>query len=142
MEGREGFEAVERQIFGAEEGFHVGPGGIDTFASPIGAAVHGGIEDLHAVVAHADGIGIGECQAEFAAYGRVVLADGMEFAADVLAGRLDSGEQSADDVVFEGLVEHRASWQGSGFGVQSQLAGFRVRETGGSDCCGRYGITE
>ena len=84
---RERFQAVERQAVLAEQLLHVGQRREGPLAGPI-AAVHHGVEHLQAVMAHADRVGVGKGQAERAAHRAMVLAHGVPFAADVLAGRL------------------------------------------------------
>ena len=102
------FEAVERQALRPQQGFHVGPGGVDPFAGPVVAPVHGRIEHLHPVVAHADRVGIGKGQADLAPDRPMVLSDGVQLTAQVLAGSLNEGQESPNHVILQSFVEHEA----------------------------------
>ena len=84
----EGLQAVQRQLVPAEGGLEVGQGGEDPLAGPVGG-VHQAVEHLEAVVAHAQGVGVGEGQAERPPGRPVVLADAVHLAPQVLRGGLD-----------------------------------------------------
>jgi hypothetical protein len=103
---RKGLQAVERHLVFAELLFHVGPGREDALAGPIVAGVHQRVEHLQPVVAHADGVGVGEGEAEFSPHITMVLADHVQLAAQILGRRLHLRQQPADNVVFQTLVEH------------------------------------
>ena len=103
---RERFEAIERQVFLAEDRLEVEPGSERPLAGPLRVVVHDRVEDLQAVMAHAERVGVGEAEGDLAANGAVVLGDAVELAAEILGGRLHL-RQVADDGVLERRVEHR-----------------------------------
>ena len=105
MQRREGLEAVERQAVAAQGGFEVGQRREDALAGPA-LGVHQAVEHLETMVAHAQGIGIGEGQADGPAAGPVVLDDAVQLAADVLPGRPDARQDPRDDEVLQFLIKH------------------------------------
>ena len=74
-------------------------------AGPAGR-VHQAVEHLEPVVAHPQGIGVGERQADGPARGPVVLDDAVQLAADVLARGPDVGQDPRNDRVFQFLIQH------------------------------------
>ena len=86
----EGLQRIERQAVLAEGGFEVGERCKGSLARPI-AGVHQAVEDLEPVVAHAEGVGVGERQAEGSLASAMVLADAVELAAKVLGRGSDVG---------------------------------------------------
>jgi hypothetical protein len=87
VQRREGFETVQRQPRGAQFPLEIRQRGEGAFAGPARVVVDDAVQHLHAVVAHAQGIGVGEGEADRALQRGVVLGDGVAFAADVLPGR-------------------------------------------------------
>ena len=105
-ERSEGLQAVERQLGGAQLGFHVGPGGEDALAGPIGPAVHQRVENLQAMMAHADRVGVGKRQAEPAADVAMILDHRVQLAPQILGRHLHPRQDVTDEIVFERLIEH------------------------------------
>ena len=65
---REGFQAVERQAGAAQLGLEIEPRREGPFAGPLRIVVHDRVQDLQAVMAHAERVGVGKGQAELAAH--------------------------------------------------------------------------
>ena len=63
------------------------------------------VEDLKPVMAHAQSVGIGKGQAQSAAHLPRVLDDAVEFAAEILGGRLHPGQKTHHGIA-ERLIEH------------------------------------
>ena len=61
------------------------------FTDPVVSVVHQRVEHLHAVVAHAERVCVGEGKRKLSSHGRVVFDDRIQFAAHVLSRSLDSG---------------------------------------------------
>src|SRR6185503_189728 len=64
----------------------VRPGGEDALAEGVGPLIDLAVDDLEAQVGHADLVGVGEREGDL--HLGVVLADGIDFSADVLARAL------------------------------------------------------
>ena len=96
---RERFQAVQRHRC-AQLRLHVDPRREGPFAGPIGPLVHQRVENLQAVMAHPDGVGVGKSQAQLAADLRVILADRVQLAPQILGWTLHIGEQPIDDVAI------------------------------------------
>ena len=117
----EGFQAVQRPVLAAQQGFKVDPGSEGPFAGPLGIVIHDRVQHLQTMVAHAQGVGVGEGQAQGAADPAVVLDDAVQLAADVLSGRLHAGQQ-ARDAVLQGRVEHVGFLSAKGSGPKGNRA--------------------
>ena len=87
---REGLERIRRDPPAPHQLLHVDPGRKSALAKPILTVVHQRVENLQAVMAHADLVRVGECHAQFAADRIVVLDHGVQLAARVLRWALHS----------------------------------------------------
>jgi hypothetical protein len=81
--------------------FEIDPRCEGAFAYPIRLAIDQRVQDLQAVVAHADLVDIGKGDAQFAADRAVILVHGVHFSTDVLSRHLNLGEKAFYDVPFE-----------------------------------------
>ena len=70
---RELFKAPKRQAVPAKQLLHILQRRERSLALPTVAAIHNIVEHLKAVVAHADGVGVGKCKAQLSAHGAIVL---------------------------------------------------------------------
>ena len=104
-QGRERLQPVEGDLVLAQGFFEVGQGGEGPLAGPA-LGVHEAVEDLEPVVAHAQGIGVGEGQAERPLRLAVVLQDAIQLAAGVLAGGRHIGQDAGGDVLLQGRIQH------------------------------------
>ncbi len=86
-------------------GFEIGPGRKGAFAGPLRIGVHDRIEHLQAVMAHAEGVGVGERQAKRAANLAMVLGGAVPFAAHILGWRADV-RQPAKHGFLQVAIEH------------------------------------
>src|SRR5262249_24385591 len=102
---RERLQPEERQIVAAQLGLEIDPRRERPLAGPLRVAVHDRVQDLEAVGAHAEAVGVREGEAQLAANLPVVLGDAVQFAADVLRWHLDP-RQHAVDGFLQGRVEH------------------------------------
>src|SRR5262249_30615518 len=102
---REGLQTVKRQVVTAQLSLEVEPGRESTFAGPLRVVVHDGVEDLQAVMAHAQTVGVRKGQAQLAADLTMVLDHAMEFTADVLSRRLHL-RQEPGNRFLEGRIQH------------------------------------
>src|SRR5579871_334631 len=105
MQRRVGLQAIEGETGAAQLGFKVEPGGEGTLAGPLWVVVQDRVQNLQAVMAHAQCIGVGEGQAELAADLAVVLDDAIQLAAHVLGRHLDA-RQDTGDGFLQGRIEH------------------------------------
>ena len=124
---REGFQAVQRQPGLAQHGLEIDPRGEGAFAGPLRIVVHQRVEDLQAVVAGADGIGVGEAEAQAAAHPAMVLGDAVEFAAAVLGRRLDARQQAEDRFLQRGVHHRRVPFDCAGRRLHGAVSGSHPR---------------
>ena len=106
-ERRERFEAVQRQFVVSQLGLEVEPRRERPLAGPLRIVVHDAVEDLQAVVTHAERISIGESEAELAANLAVILDDAVQLAADVLGRHLHAGKKARHGFLQRGIL-HRS----------------------------------
>jgi hypothetical protein len=95
-QGGKRFEGIEGEIRLFQGQFKVGPGGENPFTPPFGIGIDDRIEDLKAMVALPNGVGIGKRHTNPSGDLRWILDDGVEFASDVLGGCFDFAQKFID----------------------------------------------
>ncbi len=93
------FPRKEGDVRRAHARRHVRPGGVGALAEHIAAGVQEVVEDGRAQVAHADGVGVGEPEAEADGDAVPGFADRADLSADVLGGVVDERQEVPRDAV-------------------------------------------
>ena len=85
---------------------HVRPRCEAALRHPVLATIHQGVENLQAVVTHANRVGVREAQTEAARYLLMILHHDISLATHVLPRHLYLGEDVANQVFFEVSIDH------------------------------------
>ena len=102
-DGVAGFQGKKGHFRLTQLGLHVAPGSEHALAPDAGDIVHYAVEDTHTQVGHTDLVGIREAEGDAGVYRRLVLEDGVVFAAHVAGGLLHPG-QDAFQSFIHGVV--------------------------------------
>src|SRR5439155_12225110 len=93
-------------------GLEVEPRREGPIAGPLGIVVHDRVKDLQAVMAHAQAVGVGEGQTEFAPHLAMILDNGVQLTANVLGRHLHPRQQPKGSFLESGLNhEDYLAWQ-------------------------------
>ena len=117
-DGVAGFQGKKGHFRLTQLGLHVAPGSEHALAPDAGDIVHYAVEDTHTQVGHTDLVGIREAEGNAGVYRRLVLEDGVVFAAHVAGGLLHPGQDAFQSFIHGVVLSPPlpdGAWAGSYF---------------------------